>query len=125
MNGIDFLADTNALIYFLEGNSCMLPYATKLLGYSIISEMELLSFSGITQEEEIGVKTLLTDCTEFQITEEIKNKTIEIRRKYKTKLPDAIVASTAIVNNLPLISADKGFNRISELNLISIDPVMN
>ena len=109
MNGIDFIADTNALIYFLEGNSCMLPYATKKLELSIISEMELLSFSGITQEEEIGVKTLLSDCSKFHLTEEIKDKTIEIRRKYKTKLPDAIVAATAIVNNLPLISADKGF----------------
>ena len=25
MNGIDFLADTNALIYILNGNSCMPP----------------------------------------------------------------------------------------------------
>lgn len=124
MNGIDFIADTNALIYFLDGNSCMLPYATKKLGFSIISEMELLSFSGITQEEEIGVKTLLSDCSKFHLTEEIKNKTIEIRRKYKTKLPDAIVAATAIVNNLPLISADKGFKQISELNLILIVPVI-
>lgn len=97
----------------------------KNLGYSIISEMELLSFSGITQEEEIGVKTLLSDCTKFHLTEEIKDKTIEIRRKYKTKLPDAIVAATAIVNNLPLISADKRFKQILELHLVSIVPVMN
>lgn len=125
MNGIDFIADTNALIYFLDGNSCMLPYATKSLGYSIISEMELLSFSGITQSEEIGIKTLLADCTKIQLTEDVKDKTIELRRKYKTKLPDAIVAATAIVNNLPLISADKGFNQITELNLVSIAPVIN
>ena len=102
----------------------MLPYATKKLGFSIISEMEFLSFSGITQEEEIGVKTLLSDCSKFHLTEETKDKTIEIRRKYKTKLPDAIVSATAIVNNLPLISADKGFKQISELNLILIVPVI-
>lgn len=124
MNGIDFIVDTNALIYFLDGNSCMLPYTTKKLGFSIISEMELLSFSGITQEEEIGVKTLLLDCTKFQLTEEIKDKTIEIRRKYKTKLPDAIVAATAVVNNLPLITADKGFRQIVELNLALIEPIL-
>lgn len=123
MTGIEFIADTNALIYFLEGNSCMLPYATKKLGFSIISEMELLSFSGITQEEETGVKTLLSDCSRFHLTEEIKDKTIEIRRKYKTKIPDAIVAATAIINNIPLISADKGFRQIVELNLILIEPI--
>lgn len=124
MNGTDFIADTNALIYFLDGNSCMLPYATKKLGFSIISEMELLSFSEITQEEEAGVKTLLSDCGKFHLTEEIKDKTIEIRRKYKTKLPDAIVAATAIVNNIPLISADKGFRQIVELNLTLIEPIL-
>ena len=59
-----------------------------------------------------------------RMSEETKDKTIEIRRKYKTKLPDAIVAATAIVNNLPLISADKGFKQISELNLILIVPVI-
>ena len=26
MNGTDFLADTNALIYLLDGNSCMSPF---------------------------------------------------------------------------------------------------
>lgn len=65
MNGIDFIADTNALIYFLDGNSCMLPYATKKLGFSIISEMKLLSFSGITQEEEIGVKNYFPTVVNF------------------------------------------------------------
>ena len=39
-----------------------------------------------------------------------KEKTIELRKKYKTKLPDAIVAASAIVKGLPLITADKGFN---------------
>ena len=29
MNGIDFLADTNALIYLLAGNPCMKPYILK------------------------------------------------------------------------------------------------
>ncbi|MDD6487266.1 MAG: hypothetical protein PUF61_10010 [Spirochaetales bacterium] len=51
MNGIDFLADTNALIYLLAGNSCMSPYLQKNLSFSVISEMELLSYSGITQQE--------------------------------------------------------------------------
>ena len=41
MNGINFLADTNALIYLLNGNSCMNPYLQKTLAFSVISEMEL------------------------------------------------------------------------------------
>ena len=124
MNGTDFLADTNALIYLLNGNSCMRPFLQSKLAFSVISEMELLSFSGITAEEENNIKSLLLDCIEISLSNEIKEKTIEIRKKYKTKLPDAIVAASAIVKNLPLITADKGFNQIEELDLKLIVPVM-
>ena len=124
MNGIDFVADTNALIYLLNGNSCMLPFLNKNLAFSVISEMELLSFSGITEEEENNIKALLNDCEEISLLKDVKEKAIELRKKYKTKLPDAIVAASAIVNNLPLITADKGFNQIQELNLQLIVPEM-
>ena len=102
----------------------MTPFLHNRLAFSVISEMELLSFSGITESEENNIKSLLLDCNEITISDEIKEKTIEIRKKYRTKLPDAIVAVSAIVNNLPLITADKGFNQIMELNLKLIVPVM-
>ena len=86
--------------------------------------MELLSYSGITESEENCIKSLLKECEEVALSAEIKEKTIEIRKKYKTKLPDAIVAASAIVSGLPLITADKGFNQIVELNLEMIVPVM-
>ena len=124
MNGVDFLADTNALIYLLNGNPCMSNYLQKNLYVSVISQMELLSYSGITQQEEIHIKSLLNDCTEVLLTNEIKEKTIEIRKKYKTKLPDAIIAATAIIKDMPLITADKGFCQISDLTLELINPVM-
>ena len=66
----------------------------------------------------------MLDCNEISLTDEIKEKTIEIRKKYKIKLPDALVPASAIVNNLPLITAGKGFNQIEELNLKLIVPVM-
>ena len=61
-------------------------------------------------------------CKEFQLTDNIKERAILIRRTYGTKLPDAIVAATAIECNVPLISADKGFRKIEELNLQLINP---
>ena len=124
MSGINFLADTNALIYLLNGNTCMTPFLHEKLAFSVISEMELLSYSGITSAEENNIKSLLNDCKEVPLSEEIKEKTIEIRKKYRTKLPDAIVAASAIVNNLALITADRGFCQIDELNLKLIVPVL-
>ena len=124
MNGTNFLADTNALIYLLNGNQCMSNYLQKNLYVSVISEMELLSYSGITPDEEMHIKSFLNDCNEVTLTNEIKDKTIEIRKKYKTKLPDAIIAASAIVKNIPLITADKGFCQISNLTLELIVPVI-
>ena len=102
----------------------MTPFLQNELAFSVISELELLSFHGITSEEENNIRLFLLNCKEISLTDEIKEKTIEIRKKYKTKLPDAIVAASAIVNNLPLITADKGFNQIEKLNLKLIVPAM-
>ena len=124
MNGVDCLADTNALIYLLNGKSCMFPYLEKNLALSIISAMELLSFSGMTETESQSTRAFINDCTEITLTNDIKEKTIESRKKYRTKLPDAIIAASAIVNGLPLITADKGFKQIEELDLQLIVPIM-
>ena len=122
MNGIDFIADTNALLYLLNGNDCMQEYLSCKLGISIISEMEILSFPDINQKDEIIIRSLIKDCFILQLNQNIKNKTIFLRKKYRIKLPDAIIAATAIENNLTLLTADKGFNKITELNLIILEP---
>ena len=122
MNGIDYIADTNVLLYLLSGNPCMKPDLSSYIGLSVISEMELLSFFGITPSEEERIRSLIQDCAVLFLTEDIKNKAIALRRAYKIKLPDAIIAATAIENKLKLITADKGFERIRELNLLLIEP---
>ena len=125
MNGTDCIADTNALIYLLSGDPCMRPYLSKRIGLSVISEMELLSFPEITASEEQRVRLLINDCTVLFLTENIKNKAVILRRTYKIKLPDAIIAATAIENNLQLVTADREFNQITELDLIPIKPALS
>ena len=44
-----------------------------------------------------------------------------MRNQYRLKLPDAIIAASAIVNNIVLITADKGFKKVAELQLIIIE----
>jgi len=36
-------------------------------------------------------------------------------------IADTIIASTSIVYELPLVTADKGFSKITELDLILLD----
>ena len=122
MSGIDFLADTNAVVYLLSGNNCMKPFLQKTVAVSVISYMELLSFPSITDDEEKRIRQFLSICDLIQIDKQVMEKTIELRRRHKIKLPDAIIAATAIIHNIPLITADTGFCKIDCLKMEQIKP---
>lgn len=122
MNGLDFIADTNAVIYLLAGNSCMEPFLDKRLGISVISKMELLSYPNITSNEEERIRTLLNTCNVVPIGEEVVAQTVAYRRKHKIKLPDAIIAATATVCGVPLITADAEIAKVDGLLLENIVP---
>ena len=117
MSGINYLTDTNALIYLLDGQECMKPFLSERLSMSIISEMEILSYPALTEDNEKSVRGLLSKCNIIPVNDEVKEPAIKIRRAHNVKLPDAIVAATAMVNGMTLLSADKGFEKIDGLIL--------
>ncbi|WP_445731622.1 type II toxin-antitoxin system VapC family toxin [Mariniflexile sp.] len=117
---IDFIADTNFLVYVLEGNPIVAPFLDYNFGISFISEVELLGFKGISRTEEAKLKELIKDCFNIEWNTKIKEQTIELRKKYNVKLPDAIIAATSLVYGIPLVTADKGYSKIDEIDLILI-----
>jgi predicted nucleic acid-binding protein len=118
---IDFLADTNFLINLHEGRPFIEPFLNYNFGISFISEIELLGYKNISKTEETALKELLKDSFIFSFNDEIKGQTIKLKQKHSIKLPDAIIASTAIVFQIPLITSDKGFKNIKELDLILLE----
>ena len=122
MSGIEYIADTNAIVYLLAGKDCMKPFLEKKMGVSVISVMELLSYPEITDEEDKTMRNFLGRCEVLQINDEIKARTIQTRRTQKVKLPDAIIAATAMEHSLPLITADAGLFNITGLNVEQIIP---
>jgi predicted nucleic acid-binding protein len=121
MSGIKYLADTNCFIYLLEENSLLLPFAEDLWAFSFITEMELLSKKGITNYEDTIIRKLLSTCIKINHTQTITDLTIELRRKEGLKLPDAIIAATAKYLNLPLLTADKDFSKIKDIDCLLLD----
>lgn len=117
MSGNSIFLDTNILIYLLHGDLKIAELIdNKTFTISFITELELLSIP-MNSIQNRKIKSLLKECYILNINEEIKNHTIDFRNKYNIKLPDAIVAATAHYLDLPLITADKGFKKIDELNL--------
>ena len=73
---IDFLADTNFLVYVHQGNKIVEPFLDYGIGISFVSEVELLGHKGITKTEEEKLRALIEDCFLLEWNLRVKNKTI-------------------------------------------------
>jgi predicted nucleic acid-binding protein len=112
--------DTNIIVYALKGLANVKPYFDTEPFISVITEMEILGVKEITDAEIKIRETAIEFCTIIPFTNKIKRKAIVLKRQIKIPLADAIIAATAIEEGLTLITADKGFKRIGELQLILI-----
>ncbi|MDR3194079.1 MAG: type II toxin-antitoxin system VapC family toxin [Tannerella sp.] len=121
MNGVDFLADTNVLIYALEGHPVVSGITHCSIAISVISEIELLGKKGILPHEISEIRSLLDDCTVISLTDEIKNIAIALKQVYSIKLPDAVIAATSIYFGWPLVTADTDFKTVKDINLVLLD----
>ena len=100
-----WLLDTNAVLYFLDGRlAAPLPAGEYFL--SVISEMELLSFPALDDVGEANIRSFLANVSVVGLTRQIKEAAILMRRQTGLRLPDAIVAATAVVLNLELLTND-------------------
>jgi predicted nucleic acid-binding protein len=106
----DYVYDTNIFIYHLNGSHSVNSYfSDKFLQnnniyFSVITEIELLSYPKIQDGDIILIKDLLAQMVNVPLNSEVKDKAIQIRKKHKIKLPDAIIAATAIVSKAELIT---------------------
>lgn len=80
--------------------------------------MELLSYSKITSKELKIISGFISDIQIINITDEIKDTAIRIRRFARLKLPDSIIAASSISLQIPLITADKEIKNIEGLDII-------
>jgi predicted nucleic acid-binding protein len=61
------------------------------------------------------IKSLLKDCIIVDFNSTIKEHAINLRRKYRLKLPDAIIAASCQQLALPLITVDSDFAKIKDI----------
>jgi tRNA(fMet)-specific endonuclease VapC len=124
MNGNRLLLDTNAIVALLRGNQQVLQLAgtAQWIGTSIVSEIEFLCFSGLTQPDRDLFEQFLNRIEVVGLgsdARELVDRTIEIRRRFGIKIPDAIVAATAITRSARLVTADKQLAKIKDLSIES------
>ena len=92
---LDYLIDTNIFIS-LFNQELTQPIPNGKIGYSVITAIEILSFKGLSLQEENLIHSTLKTLTEVSLDATIaEKKTIQLRRKYSLKMPDAVILASA------------------------------
>ena len=121
MNGNDYLADTNVLIYLLSGNKTIEQFLQgKNVFVSFITEIEILSKKNMKPAERKIIRQLLDDCVIIDLNSQIKEETILLKQESSLKIPDAIIAATAKYFGLPLLTNDDAFSKLPDASIAVI-----
>ncbi len=125
--GVKYLWDTNTAIYYLQKQ--FPAYAEQFMDtilkefqpcISAITEIELLCWKTANENDLEVLNSFISDSIVFELEKGIKNKTVALRKTHKIKLPDAIIAATAIVNGLTLFTRNvSDFQNIPDLSFIN------
>lgn len=120
-----YLIDTNAVIDYLgkklpsTGMDFMNRIVDAVPNISVITKIEVLGFNAPEEHTQL-LANFMDDAVVLDLTSSIVDKCISIRKTNKIPLPDAIIAATAIVYNLVLITRNiSDFKNIQGLKVIN------
>jgi len=121
-----YVIDSNAVIYYLSGQipESGMSFMNNIINdtpiISVMTQIEVLGFNNPIEIENL-LNQFIDDSLVIPLNDDIVKMTIQIRKNYKIKTPDAIIAATAIVLNYPLITRDT--NDFKKLDILKIiDP---
>ncbi|MDR2144642.1 MAG: PIN domain-containing protein [Treponema sp.] len=112
-----FVLDSTVAIDLLNGLPSSKRIKAKLehagVYVSVITRIEMLSFPNSTPEIESRIKNFLKSVKVVPINRNVERNTILLRRSKKLKIPDSIIAATALTLQAAIISRDDHFIRLN------------
>jgi len=123
MNGERYLLDTNAIVALLRGesNTVYLPQSADRIGISVISQIEFLAFTGLSEADRSLFAQLLQRIHVVGLSgndNELIERIVRLRQECRLKLPDAIIAASALTIRATLLTADRHFYSVPKLQVI-------
>ncbi len=123
MNGDSLVVDTNIVIYHLKGDRTIEALLEgKTVYLSFISKIELLGFKKLNEREQALINDFISHTRVIQSNGIIEDLAIKLRFRHTVKVPDAIVAATALFLEVPLLTADKDIARLEDVPSIFFQP---
>jgi len=114
-----WLLDTNTVLYLLGGRLAS-PLAPGEYCLSVISEMELLSYPSLDERAEQQIRSFLSTVSVIGLSDQVREAAIRLRRQTGLRLPDAIVAATAVVLDAEVLTNDLDLLRVAGLRARSL-----
>jgi predicted nucleic acid-binding protein len=121
--GKKYLLDSNVIIGYLAAKipqvnmKIVSEMIDQIPNISVISQIEMLRFND-TPENEVILENFINASIIYPLSNSVVKRTIELCKHSKIKLPDAIIAATAITEGFTLVTRNTSdFNKISNLEL--------
>lgn len=112
----DLLVDSDIFIDHLRGARELTPGGHRL-HYSVVTRAELVAGNAATEL----IHTLLAPFRELPVDRSVAERAGRIRRETGTRLPDALIAATALEHGLGLVTRNRAdFGNIRQLRLKSL-----
>jgi predicted nucleic acid-binding protein len=120
-----YFLDSNVIIGYLAGKipSSGMEIVSKIISnrpnISVISQIEVLRFND-TPENEAVLGEFINMSKVYPLSNNVVERTIKLCKQVKIKLPDAIIAATALIEGLTLVTRNiNDFNKIPDLILLN------
>jgi len=125
MSVVEYLIDTNILIYHTKGSKSVSNFISDIIAkqafnLSILTKIEFLGWDKHSSEGFQKCRRLIELANVYVVDEDIAERAIELKRQSKIKLVDAVIAATAIVNNFKLVTRNvDDYKAVKELEVFN------
>jgi len=123
--GQEYLLDSNVIIGYLAGRipSSGMDIVSEIISHrpniSVISQIEVLRFND-TPENEAILEEFVNMSKIYPLSNNVVECIIKLCKQIKIKLPDAIIAATALLEELILVTRNiNDFKKIPDLVLLN------
>lgn len=116
------LLDSNIVIYTTKPgfDSLQRFLSDNDLSVSIISYVEVLGYSKLSLQDRAALEEFFASIPLLTLSPDVADTAVLLRQNRKMSLGDSIIAATALVNDLPLITNNqKDFEWIAGLTLLN------
>lgn len=117
------LCDTNILIAYLNGDPSIIDVLHESSGslyISAVTVVEVLALPKLSKHEISVIQDFLLTFVVIPLDNRLAQESAVVCRFYKLKVPDSIIAATALYLDVPLATRDRAFKKVKGVEIVGV-----